>query len=1162
MAEGHFKTKATQDLFSCETIMDVRKTTLCVVAGSALLFSKADAVVESQLNYGFIYWEEGMPTSLGGRRPQSQANLVARANPNLVIQTGYYSLRLDCDDLELTGYDALSGSDYLTALTEDVTNFSAAQLRLHVYKDGIRYTCSSGIVQDNDDSYVRLIENGQFVQRFDHTALIFTDSGGNDLGVKGRLEVTVWPDRVAFMLDFRDYYGAPLATGITRTTIELNTGSQNHLSDVLDDHVFLAVQPHLDTKHPDSLASDYITEAYDLGSLTALNVSFDQPEHAVKIEVPSSNVQFPQDLDRVDEFLIEVTNPESVAANIPLVFEQPTPRAITGGVMVLCEESGAPTGIPVQMSKNWHKTAGEVHIHQGSWRRGSTVVTLGAGESKRFRLRVIHGHWGGAPAASHAQLSLIGWGTSVNWKWDESALGAWGEHMTFDPTQHAGAAHIADVRPAFTLGYNSGAPYDWTENSGGGDFLIYYDQNNKFRWGKRMKTAYRWYGPNLSEVLYSGVTDDNKIRYTYTTRLPATYDYHRHFHSYQYEFLEDVVSPERLVFHQMAADYYTGPTYDDYAVGNETGLLAGYTSDSGGNTYKGSFAFDDKWLVTEDLIAGSSVANSNRSMLLRKSKLNGADFTPFIHRYGRTWGSPKMLFDLSADSVERSYSAGDVVEGEVEFMMAPKSESVFWGDDSEFAARLGGYSHAWEATHEEFRYNDLNVTAHIGTVAKHYPVEIEAADGYVLADFTINGGGIGHVPIVILNGPKGHPVAVQRFIDGKWAALESVDLSSHDYYQGYQNAAGGIDYAFNIKRPTSDLQESWRIRVIGGNTPDGLVAHCSFDGAPGGVAMDGSGHELHATVSGATWTSGFIGGALEFDASGSVTLPLEAFIGINEQITIAMWVWGDTSQPRADSVFYAKNAAGSRVLNIHLPWSNGNVYWDAGYAGGSYDRINQSVAAGGFMGQWNHWVFTKNASTGEMVAYLNGVPEISGTGKFKAMSGVSEVELGSQTSGSNYDGLIDEVMLYNVALSGAEVAALYGSYRSGYTGWLSAFSGLSDTSFSGDPDQDGLLNGLEYVLNGNPMSVDSGISPQPSISGENYVFTFTRTVESAGDTEQVFQIGSSLADWVDLNITDPKASEVSLGEVIDGLQTVTVTVSQSEVVDGRLFGRLMIISNP
>ncbi len=84
------------------------------------------------LNYTFLYYENGVPTPFSYKRPDD--NLVARANPDLVVQTGYYSLKLDCDDMALTGYDALAGSDYITALSEDVTTFSPANLSLTMTK--------------------------------------------------------------------------------------------------------------------------------------------------------------------------------------------------------------------------------------------------------------------------------------------------------------------------------------------------------------------------------------------------------------------------------------------------------------------------------------------------------------------------------------------------------------------------------------------------------------------------------------------------------------------------------------------------------------------------------------------------------------------------------------------------------------------------------------------------------------------------------------------------------------------------------------------------------------------------------------------------------------------------------------------------------------------
>ena len=111
-------------------------------------------------------------------------------------------------------------------------------------------------------------------------------------------------------------------------------------------------------------------------------------------------------------------------------------------------------------------------------------------------------------------------------------------------------------------------------------------------------------------------------------------------------------------------------------------------------------------------------------------------------------------------------------------------------------------------------------------------------------------------------------------------------------------------------------------------------------------------------------------------------------------------------------IFEGRDQNGYRVVNCHLPWSNSNIYWDAGNSGtGSYDRVNQSASFNDFAGKWNHWAFTKNANTGEMIAYLNGEVFMSASGKTRTMSGITKFRIGG-TAGDNfngvYDGKIDE----------------------------------------------------------------------------------------------------------------------------------------------------------
>ena len=757
-------------------------------------------------HYSYLYFENGYPTRFSGRRPQSEANLAARANPDLVVQTGYYSLMLDCNDMLLTGYDALVGSDYVSALEDDVSTFTAAQnLVLRAYHNEVAYDCTSAVVQAPGQDNIRLIESGQYVQRIDHLGLVFTAANGDVLPVAGRFELTAWPDRVTLLLDFRD------AEGVTRTTIQLiSPAGVEHLGDTQADHVMLTLCPHEDRALAALTADDYISTAQNLHDGSALSYRFDEEVHALHIDVPAEPVVHADSGQRVDEYLIEVTNPTSEPCNLPLVFDQVRPRAITGTSMHLVDPSDSrPLGIPVQISKNWHR--GDTPTpHDGPWLHGSTMLSLAPGMTRQFTLRVVYGYWGDVAAVSHAQLSLIGWGG--NWKWDESALGAWGESMTYDPSQHLGSAFIDDVRPTFTPSL-SGGTHSWTENVGGGDFLVYRDGTNAFRWGTRLKTAYDWTGPNMTRVLYSGVTDDGKIRFTYTTRMVRTNDYHRRFHRYRYEFLKDVTTPQRLVFHQLAADYYTGPSFTEYYHGAGGEAATQWQAEPGGNSYNGApLPFDDHWLAIDDQLAGAEPAHARRGILSLGTTLNGAALDTYLHRYGRSWGDPRLLFDLGAASPQQSFASGDVVEGELALIFPAKTAAGYWGADAQFAARLASYGdNPWQAVADEFVYNQqLSATVHQGTLLGHYPLDTQAdRDAAVWLDLTIDSGGIGHVPLILRGVPPDVGVALQRRVGEAWQPEPETA-----WPQSAARADGDLDWIFTVSRLDTEPTAPLRLRAV------------------------------------------------------------------------------------------------------------------------------------------------------------------------------------------------------------------------------------------------------------------------------------------------------------------------------------------------------------
>ena len=95
---------------------------------------------------------------------------------------------------------------------------------------------------------------------------------------------------------------------------------------------------------------------------------------------------------------------------------------------------------------------------------------------------------------------------------------------------------------------------------------------------------------------------------------------------------------------------------------------------------------DGKWLSIDDISGQySNSAQALRGLIPLSSTLNGTAFPLHVHKYGRTYTSSTVLFDFSSDAVNRSYSAGDVVTGEIEFIMPPQHSDNYWGSDAELS---------------------------------------------------------------------------------------------------------------------------------------------------------------------------------------------------------------------------------------------------------------------------------------------------------------------------------------------------------------------------------------------------------------------------------------------------------------------------------------------
>ena len=220
----------------------------------------------------------------------------------------------------------------------------------------------------------------------------------------------------------------------------------------------------------------------------------------------------------------------------------------------------------------------------------------------------------------------------------------------------------------------------------------------------------------------------------------------------------------------------------------------------------------------------------------------------------------------------------------------------------------------------------------------------------------------------------------------------------------------------------------------------GLVLHFAFDQAESdGKVTDSSGAGNHGQAVGAKWISGGKhGGAFQFAPPNQyIRVPNKPSLN-PEQITIAAWIKtsnrGDTWRRIID-----KSYANGYALSIGGGWTPGNTYQSkAALEIGMQINNSKGIVSSDKIvadGKWHHLVTTYNGSY--ELLYVDGVRQQQvGRWKGKVPANSFDLTIGMNLvdpnpqygeAGASFDGLIDEPMIWNRALSPEEVALLFQS---------------------------------------------------------------------------------------------------------------------------------------
>ncbi len=178
-------------------------------------------------------------------------------------------------------------------------------------------------------------------------------------------------------------------------------------------------------------------------------------------------------------------------------------------------------------------------------------------------------------------------------------------------------------------------------------------------------------------------------------------------------------------------------------------------------------------------------------------------------------------------------------------------------------------------------------------------------------------------------------------------------------------------------------------------------------------------------------------------------------IPVGNEITISFWAKGDTSLPKETSIIEAVDDKKRRILNIHLPWSNGRIQFDCGSDGKDFDSIEKAAEQNEYEGIWTHWAFVKSVGLGEMSIYRNGILWHTATGKTKPLPKTAQVKVGRLAVEDRcyYHGAIADLRTWNRARTQEEIQSDFGKTlkgeQNGLVGyWTFANNAATDSSSS------------------------------------------------------------------------------------------------------------------
>ena len=350
----------------------------------------------------------------------------------------------------------------------------------------------------------------------------------------------------------------------------------------------------------------------------------------------------------------------------------------------------------------------------------------------------------------------------------------------------------------------------------------------------------------------------------------------------------------------------------------------------------------------------------------------------------------------------------------------------------------------------------------------------------------------------------------------------------------------------------------------GGAVPvPGLMAAYGFNEGSGTTVADSSGNGNTGTINGATWTTaGRYGNALSFNGTTSyVDLGNPASLKLTGSMTWSAWIYA-TANPADDGQIVAKSGD-TGGWQLKTSPDTGSHTFGVGVSVDGTNQVQRYSNTIRALNTWYHVAGVYNAAARTLDIYVNGVLDngvLRGAVPAAQYDPAQNVNIGRRSGGYYFNGTIDEVRIYNRALSVSEiqsdmntpVGATTLSAPPPVVGLVAAYgfnegSGTTVADSSGNGNT-GTINGATWTtagrygnalsFNGTTSYVDLGNPASLKLTGSMTWSAWIYATANPADDGQIVAKSGDGGGWQLKTSPDTGSHTFGVGVSVDGTNHV------------------------